>query len=280
MRAQAAFASALPAKARSINEVAGLDYTRVRYVQSSAGLRRHMRAARWTASTRNPELIILAPGHYEAKVDRLNGVDIIGATRNPDDVTLIWEGPEDTVNASGISQMLAWLTIRHTGQHTSYAINVDGPGAAAQIVLVGVRAYADDKGALGVGLEAGQGLWAYRSHFERTTRKKSPAAVLADNWANQSAPCTLVVEGCTATAVGYGQGFRFTDMGSGQADHLSWTGGTITGADEDVWIKQSSALTAIDRRSYSTSKIEAGHLTEAAPERPLPRRTPLLTTAP
>lgn len=245
-RAQRRLAATRPQRVLVSEELTGTRYARTHHVSSTNQLNAVMRRARWTASTRNPELILLAPGTYTAKIDRLHSVDIAGATKNPAHVTLTWSGPDDTVNASGIQTTLAWLTIEHTGPHSRYAIHADGPGHGAHLTMTGIHARADDKGALGIGLEGGQTVEAHNSTFTRATRNGSPAAILAHNWKNQTEPCTITFHDCTATAPDMGNGFRFTDLGSGQPDRVTWDGGTIHGATQDVWIETRTALVAIN----------------------------------
>lgn len=186
----------------------GLSYVRVRRAGTVRSLRRQWRWARWTASSNNPALLILAPGIYPVNLLGIDGLAVVGA-----ESTLTSASGRDTLEVGGCSMLLQGLTVEHVGDH--YAIHADAPGEGAELVLVDVVARSKVKAGIGLGLFGGQAVRATRCRFVGGW-----TGVHAHTWVDQAAPAVFSFTECEAT--GEVQPVSFRDLGSRQPDVWSW----------------------------------------------------------
>lgn len=178
-------------------------------------------------------MVYVPNGTYTESVTMKNWVDLIGESRNGVIITSTGGGV-NTFELGGFNSMIANLTIRKVSSAGLYPLHIDGITGLhsfpfqtttivnnCQVEATGVSTHR----AVGIGQTAYQSVFLVNSTFTAAAND----AIYGHNIASQTSATELFVVNCTATGGGTGEGLRWLNEGSGQADRITLIGGAFTG---------------------------------------------------
>lgn len=234
----------------------GLDYLSTHYATAgdAESIRDAIAEAEALGATKDARrLVILPAGTYDVSVSSLTsaeGVDVAGETEDPDDVIITSDESFYTYEASARNTMLAYITIKHTGDQVEYALHSDTLATVIlpQFVAFQCKFITERKSSVGIGTRDGQRLWFIDClfHILDTYGDVTNGAFFEHNNYAAAMSSQIVCVSCTAINESDGPGVYLNEFQSTKLDTVYWFGGSIEGApgNPDIYVSQDALATS------------------------------------